>query len=80
MDANLRTLGILFGNRSNAAHRLLMLFNAGGTELSFTLPSPPPGQSWMCRFDTARDAVERTGSPPGGVYPLVGNSAVLLEC
>jgi len=77
MDANLRTLGVLFGGRNSAVHRLLILFNADDAPQEFRMPPTPQGGPWVCRFDTARDAV---GPAPGDVYPLVGNSAVLLEC
>ncbi len=80
MDANLRTLGVLFGNRNNAAHRLLVLFNASDDALGFSMPTAPPGAPWTCRFDTARELREVQALDVGRLYPLLANSAALLEC
>jgi isoamylase len=80
MDGNLRTLGVLFGNRNNAVHRLLLLFNASDDAQAFKIPRSPPGAPWRCRFDTGREisAVRALEFIP--LYPLNANSAVLLEC
>jgi glycogen operon protein len=75
-NASLKTFGALFGNRNNAVHRLLLLFNAddGGCEFSV----PAIAARWRCRFDTARPA--ESDASVGGFYSLAANSCVLLEC
>jgi isoamylase len=79
-DGNLRTLGVLFGNRNNTAHHLLFLLNAADVPVDFNVPAAAAGLAWVCRFDTAREHAEiRTLSFPNH-YLLVPNSAVLLEC
>ncbi len=79
-DANVRTLGVLFGNRNNAAHRLLFLLNASDDDQEFSVPPVPPDSPWDCRFDTAREDIEVRSLDFAHYYPLVANSAVLLEC
>jgi len=79
-DANGRTLGILFGNRHNTAHRLLFLLNAGDERQEFQVPAAPPGSPWVCRFDTGRGNEEVRILDLSNGYPLVANSAALLEC
>jgi glycogen operon protein len=79
-DGNARTLGVLFGNRHNTAHRLLFLLNADEADLKFALPEPAAGVTWVCRFDTARGDGHSWTSQPPRHYPLVAHSAVLLEC
>jgi len=79
-DGGVRTLGVLFGNRNNTAHRLLVLLNAGDDFQEFSLPDVPPGARWGCRFDTARDDVEVRALDFVHYYPLAANSAALLEC
>jgi pullulanase/glycogen debranching enzyme len=66
----------LFGTRNNAAHRLLLLFNAGDHGCEFSMPAV--AARWRCRFDTARPT-EATESVTG-FYPMAANSCVLLEC
>jgi pullulanase/glycogen debranching enzyme len=79
-DDNLRTLGVLFGNRNNTAHHLLFLLNAADVPVDFNVPAAGAGLAWVCRFDTAREHAEiRTLSFPNH-YLLVANSAALLEC
>jgi len=79
-DGNLRTLGVLFGNRNNTAHHLLFLLNAADVPVDFNVPAADAGLAWVCRFDTAREHAEiRTLSLPNH-YLLVANSAALLEC
>jgi isoamylase len=79
-DGNLRTLGVLFGNRNNTAHHLLFLLNAADVPVDFNVPAAGAGLAWVCRFDTAREHAEiRTLSFPNH-YLLVANSAALLEC
>jgi glycogen operon protein len=79
-DFNLRTLGVLFGNRNNTAHRLLLLLNAGDEAQEFSVPTAQAGAPWGCRFDTARDDIEVRALDFTHYYPLTANSAVLLEC
>jgi isoamylase len=79
-DGNVRSLGILFGNRHNTAHRLLFLLNAGDEALQFSAPAVPSIAPWVCRFDTARTDVEVRTLDFSHYYPLAANSAVLLEC
>jgi len=79
-DPETRTMGALFGNRNNTAHRLLFLLNASDGAHQFTIPPVLAGAHWECRFDTAREAVELRGMDFSHYYPLVANSAVLLEC
>jgi len=79
-DGNLRTLGILFGNRNNAAHRLLLLLHAGAEPVEFQVPVACKGPQWRCRFDTARVVLEAERADWAHHYPLAASSAVLLEC
>jgi isoamylase len=79
-DVNLRTLGVLFGNRNNTAHRLLFLLNASDARQEFHVPAAAPDSPWVCRFDTAREDVEVRTLDLSNGYPLVANSAALLEC
>jgi len=78
-DGNLRVLGILFGNRHNAAHRLLLLLNAGNGPAQFQMPEAARGSPWRCRLDTARDDLE-SRVVEGASHPLAAHSAALLEC
>jgi isoamylase len=79
-DVNLRTLGVLFGNRNNTAHHLLFLLNAADQPLEFCVPAAGAGLTWVCRFDTAREHAEiRTLDFPNH-YSLAASSAALLEC
>jgi glycogen operon protein len=76
----LRTLGILFGKRSQAAGRYLLLLNADDRGHAFVLPAAPHG--WSYRFDTTRVPAQATaaeslaGQDP---YQLGPSSAALLE-
>ncbi len=79
-DAAMRTLGILFGNRNNTAHRLLLLLNAADRGQGFHIPAASPGTPWVCRFDTAREDGEANAVVVPNPYELAANSAVLLEC
>jgi isoamylase len=79
-DANLRTLGIWYGKRSNWAARLLVLLNASESVQTFVLPPPPADSPWMRRFDTASASSEVLSLADDVVYPLAPSSAVLLEC
>jgi len=79
-DAALRSLGIWFCKRSLSGGRLLLLLNAGASDQGFVLPALPAGNSWICRFDTARDTLTEPKSDILSPYPLSASSAVLLEC
>ena len=78
-DGGLRSLGILFGNRNNAMHRLLFLVNAGGADVEFQIPAAPDDSPWVCRFDTRCD-LEAQLHDQAHHYPLGAHSAALLEC
>jgi isoamylase len=79
-DVNLRTLGVLLGNRNNTAHRLLLLLNAAGEPVEFNVPAAGAGLAWVCRFDTAREHAEIRTLDFLKSYSLVANSVALLEC
>jgi len=79
-DGSLRTLGALFGNRNNTAHRLLFLLNAAGEPVEFKVPAAGAGLNWVCRFDTAREHDEIWTMAFPDHYSLVASSAALLEC
>jgi len=79
-NPELRTLGILFGSRNNAVHRLLLLLNACDDPQEFCMPVLPDGAQWLCRFDTAQVDAPPRGADVAAHYPLCANSAVLLEC
>jgi glycogen operon protein len=79
-DGALRSVGVWLAKRSNSAGRLLLLLNASDSAQAFTVPAPPAGDPWICRFDTAWDGPEVQGQSIGSPYPLAANSAVLLEC
>jgi isoamylase len=79
-DGALRSLSIWFGKRSQSQGRLLLLLNAEDSAAPFTLPPPPAGDLWICRFDTARDLPEAPGLKVESPYMLAASSAALLEC
>jgi isoamylase len=79
-DVNLRTLGVLLGNRNNTAHRLLLLLNAADEPVGFNVPAAGAGLAWVCRFDTAREHAEIRTLDFLKSYSLVANSVALLEC
>jgi glycogen operon protein len=79
-DADLRTLGALFGNRNNTAHRLLFLLNAADEPVEFNVPAAGADLAWVCRFDTAREHAEIWTLDFPNHYSLVANSVALLEC
>jgi len=79
-DVNLRTLGVLFGNRNHTVHRLLYLVNAGDESAEFVVPAAASGASWGCRFDTGRTDPAAGPLDDTHRYPLLANSAALLEC
>jgi glycogen operon protein len=79
-DGSLRTLGILFGNRNNATHRLMLLLHAGDAPVEFHLPAACQALRWRCRFDTSRVDPQAEVAAWPDHYPLAASSAVLLEC
>ena len=79
-DGTLRTLGILYGNRSHSAARLLLLLNASDSPQTFALPAPPADCPWMRRFDTASKHPDVLSLEGDVAFPLAPNSAVFLEC
>jgi glycogen operon protein len=79
-DGELRTLGILLANRSSTAHCLLLLLNAGGAPCQFAVPPSVPQAPWVCRFDTGRDHGAIRALDFSHLYPMMANTAVLLEC
>jgi isoamylase len=79
-DVNLRTLGVLLGNRNNTAHRLLLLLNAADEPVEFNVPAAGAGLAWVCRFDTGREHAEIRTLDFLKAYSLVANSVALLEC
>ena len=90
-DQNLRSLGVWYGKRSHDPGRLLLLFNAGDTEVPFVLPDTPPGSLWIRRLDTFLDGAldgpldatdgkaGAAGFDGGAIYPLAASSLAVLE-
>jgi hypothetical protein len=78
-DGELRSLGVWFGKPGESAGGLLLLLNAGDSDQSFVVPTPPSGGPWMCHFDTARESPELESLKTAASYPLAASSAVLLE-
>ena len=79
-DGALRTLGIWFGRRGDAAGRLLLLLSASDSQQAFVMPAPPADSPWVRRFDTASVDTDALSLDGEMVFPLAPNSAVLLEC
>ncbi|HEX3398669.1 MAG TPA: glycogen debranching protein GlgX [Steroidobacteraceae bacterium] len=79
-DANQRTLGIWFGERTGAAEHLLLLVNASDSEHSFALPAAPADGPWICLFDTAAESLTANSLGAARSYALKSRSVVLLEC
>jgi glycogen operon protein len=79
-DANQRTLGIWFGGHAGAVEHLLLLVNAGDSELPFGLPAAPADGPWICLFDTASDSLAANSLGRAQNYALKARSVVLLEC
>ncbi len=63
-----------------AGDSFLVLFNASGADLEFTLPSPITSQVWEVVFDTSEEAaaVPATGYRKGHAYLLHRRSMALL--
>jgi isoamylase len=79
-DANLRTLGIWFGEHTGSVEHFLLLVNCGDSELSFALPSAPGGGPWIRLFDTALAGIAANSLGAAQSYLLIPHSAALLEC
>jgi glycogen operon protein len=79
-DFNLRTLGVLLGNRNDNAHRLLFLLNAADEPCEFSVPSAGAGASWVRRFDTGAENAPPWTPAGARHYPLLAHGAALLEC
>jgi isoamylase len=79
-DANLRALGIWYGERTGSTEHLLLLVNAAELEQSFMLPQAPAGGPWICLFDTAVDSLAAVSLGSSKSYAMRGRSVALLEC
>jgi isoamylase len=79
-DANLRTLGIWFGEHSGSVEHLLLLVSSADSQQPFALPAAPAGGPWICLFDTAIEGVGAKSLGTVQTYSLAPHSAVLLEC
>src|SRR5271169_3642658 len=79
-DANLRTLGIWFGEHAGSAEHLLLLVNSADSQRQFTLPAAPAGGPWIRLFDTALAGIGATSLGTAQTYAMNSHSAALLEC
>ncbi len=79
-DANLRTLGVWFGEHSGSVEHLLLLVNSADSQLQFSLPAAPAGGPWIRLFDTALAGVGATSLGTAQSYAMTAHSAALLEC
>ncbi|MGO9931798.1 MAG: glycogen debranching protein GlgX [Steroidobacteraceae bacterium] len=79
-DANLRALGIWFGEHTGSVEHLLLLVNSAGWQLQFALPAAPAGGPWIRLFDTALAGIGATSLGAAKDYTLIPHSAALLEC
>ena len=79
-DSNLRALGVWFAKRNNLQGRLLLLVNGGDAAQTFTLPSAPVDEPWICQFDTAQSTRESRSLGNVRDYRLEASSMALLEC
>jgi len=79
-DANQRTLGIWFGERTGSLEHLLLLVNASDSEQSFALPAAPADGPWICLFDTAAESLAPNSLGGARSYALKSRSVALLEC
>jgi glycogen operon protein len=72
-DPNLRSMALLLDDtppapRPGARERFLLLFNAALEPVTFALPSPRWGDTWVSLLDTA-DEVTAAGDAPPGTWP-----------
>jgi isoamylase len=79
-DANLRTLGVWFGEQSGSVEHLLLLVNSADSQLQFSLPAAPAGGPWIRLFDTALAGIGATSLGTAQTYAMASHSAALLEC
>ena len=79
-DANLRVLGIWFGERSGSVEHLLLLVNSADAELLVNLPDAPSAGPWIRLFDTAVESLSANSLGTAKSYALKGRSVALLEC
>jgi isoamylase len=79
-DAQLRTLGIWFGEQTGSVEHLLLVVNAADSEQNFNLPEAPAAGPWIRLFDTALSSLEAASLGPAKSYPLQPRSVALLEC
>ncbi|HMD28913.1 MAG TPA: glycogen debranching protein GlgX [Steroidobacteraceae bacterium] len=79
-DANLRTLGVWFGEQSGSVEHLLLLVNSADSPLQFSLPAAPASGPWIRLFDTALAGVGATSLGTAQTYAMNSHSAALLEC
>jgi pullulanase/glycogen debranching enzyme len=79
-DANLRVLGIWFGEHSGSVEHLLLLVNSADAELLFSLPDAPSAGPWIRLFDTAVESLSANSLGSAKSYALKGRSVALLEC
>ena len=79
-DANLRTLGIWFGERTGSVEHLLLLVNAANSAQSFALPRAPGNGPWIRLFDTEHAGVVAYSLGSVRNYELAAHCAALLEC
>lgn len=73
-----RSLGYLIGCRESG--RLLVLFNAGQSPISFRLPPAHPAPGWQVLLDTGLDdgCTGRPTAPVQGQYSMLGHTTVVL--
>ena len=79
-DANLRALGIWFGEHTGSVEHLLLLVNSADAELLFSLPDAPSAGPWIRLFDTAVESLSASSLGSAKSYALQGRSVALLEC
>jgi glycogen operon protein len=79
-DADLRALGVWFGEHTGSVEHLLLLVNSSDSETSFGLPDAPAQGPWICLFDTAIGSLAANSLGPVKTYTLKGRSTALLEC
>jgi isoamylase len=79
-DADLRTLGVWFGEQAGSAEHLLLLVNSADSDQGFGLPAAPADGPWICLFDTAAQGTGANSLGAVQTYTLKARSVALLEC
>jgi isoamylase len=79
-DADLRALGVWFGEHTGSVEHLLLLVNSASSERDFGLPDVPARGPWICRFDTAIGSCAPDSLGSVKSYALQARSIALLEC